>query len=163
AAAVLGISGFTSTPSNGSTANANLLPITLDKVTYAAMMQNSTTDQFTFTPGNYTYPLASGAANGVSNGPDGITESRLYPRSNGYQGNWGTIKIGVANNSTATLSSQIEYGITPAQLATYPGGVIQPDPTTGTIQFGGNPGISSGVKFALTSIIGKPVVIPIFD
>jgi hypothetical protein len=163
AAAVLGVSGFTSTPEGGGTANANLFPITLDKVTYAAMMANSTTDQFTFTPGNYTYPLAVGAPNGVSAGPDGITESRLYPVSNGYPGNWGTVKIGVADNSTATLYSQIQYGVTPAQLATYPGGVLQPDPTTGTIQLGGNPGISSGLKDALVSIIGKPVMIPIFD
>jgi hypothetical protein len=163
AAAVLGISGFTSTPSNGSSANANVLPITLDKSTYAAMIQGLTTDQYTFTPGNYTYPLANGAANGVSAGPDGITESRLYPVIGGYPGNWGTVKIGVSNNSTSTIGAQIEYGITAAQLATYPGGVLQPDPTTGTIQLQGNPGISSGLKAYLQTIIGKPVRIPIYD
>jgi hypothetical protein len=163
AAAVLGISGFTSTPSDGSTSNANLLPITLDTTTYAAMLQGTTTDQYTFTPGNYSYPLASGAPNGVTSGADGLTESRLYPVGAGYPGNWGTLKIGVSDNSTSTLGAQIQYGITPAQLATYPGGVITPDPTTGTIQFGGNPGISSGLKDDLVSIIGKPVRIPIYD
>jgi Flp pilus assembly protein TadG len=161
-AALLGISGFSTTLTNGN-ANANLLPITLDKATYAAMIKNQTTDQYTFTKGNYTYPLAVGAPNGVTSGADGITESRLYPVGNGYPGNWGTIKVGVSNNSTSTIGAQIRYGITPAQMATYPGGVIQPDPTTGTIQFEGNPGISAGLKDDLTSIIGKPVRIPIFD
>jgi Flp pilus assembly protein TadG len=162
AAAVLGISGFSSS-NGGGTTNANLFPITLDKTTYAMMLQGQTTDSYTFTPGNYTYPLAVGAPNGVTNGADGKTESRLYPVGAGYPGNWGTIKIGVSDNSTATISAQIRYGITPAQLATYPGGVIQPDPTTGTIQFEGNPGISAGVKDDLTSIIGKPIRIPIYD
>jgi Flp pilus assembly protein TadG len=166
-AALLGISGF-STSSTSGNANANLLPITLDLVTYTKMMQGEqgnppTTDQYTFSAGNFTYPLAVGAPNGVSPGADRITESRLYPVGNGYPGNWGTIKVGVSDNSTSTIGAQIRYGITSAQLATYPGGVIQPDPTTGTIQFGGNPGISAGLKDDLTSIIGKPVRIPIFD
>jgi Flp pilus assembly protein TadG len=149
-AAVLGISGF-KTISSG--ANADLLPIVLDKATFNAMIRNQTTDQ-------YTYNLAT---NTVTAGPDGIAESKLYPVINGYPGNWGTIKVGVSDNSTSTIGQQIRYGITPAQLATYPGGVIQPDPTTGTIQFEGNPGISAGLKDDLTSIIGKPVRIPIFD
>jgi len=150
AAAVVGISGFQSV--DGST-NANLLPIVLDKATFAAMIQGQTTDQFAYNSGT----------NAVSNGADGITESKLYPVANGYPGNWGTIKIGVSDNSTATLSAQIRYGITPAQLATYPNGLLQPDPSTGTIQFEGNPGISAGLKDDLASIIGKPVRIPIFD
>jgi hypothetical protein len=131
--------------------------------TYAAMLQRGTTDQYTFTPGNYTYPLADGTPNGVTAGTDGLTESRLYPVGSGYRGNWDTIKVGVTDNSTSIVGAQIQYGITPQQLATYPGGVIQPDPTTGMIQFEGNPGISSGLKAALISIIGKPVRIPIYD
>jgi Flp pilus assembly protein TadG len=149
-AAVLGVSGFQAIDSYTS---ANLLPIVLDKNTFYSMIRSQTTDQYTY----------NSATNTVTARADGITESKLYPVANGYPGNWGTINVGVTNNSTSTLSAQIQYGITPAQLATYPGGVIQPDPTTGTIQFSGNPGISAGIKDALTSIIGKPVRIPIFD
>ena len=39
----------------------------------------------------------------VTSGPDGIAESTTYPVSGGLAGNWGTIKVGVSNNSTSTL------------------------------------------------------------
>lgn len=149
AATVVGVSGFKSTGS----ANAICLPIVLDKATFTAMIKGQTTDQYGYNAGSNT----------VTNGGDGIAESKLYPVSNGSPGNWGTIKIGVSNNSTSTLGAQIRYGITPAQLATYPSGTLQPDPATGHIVFEGNPGISAGIKDDLTSIIGKPVQIPIYD
>jgi Flp pilus assembly protein TadG len=137
--------------------NANLLPIVLDNVTYNLMITNdpSMTDQYGYDP----------TTNTVTNGADGIHESKLYPVASGSPGNWGTINVGVSNNSTSVLSAQIEYGITPAQLATYPGGVIQLDQTLTppSITFSGNPGISAGIKSALDSIIGKPVTIPIYD
>ena len=79
------------------------LPIVLDKATYAKMMKKETTDLYTYNP----------TTKSVTPGPDGITESKLYPVGAGYPGNWGTIKVGVNNNSTATLGSQIRYGIPP--------------------------------------------------
>jgi Flp pilus assembly protein TadG len=136
-------------------ANVNLLPIVLDLSTYQQMMAGTTTDQYTWDP----------TTNTVQSGPDGIYESKLYPVVSGLPGNWGTVQIGVTDNSTSTLSAQIQYGITPAQLATFPGGVIQLDPTLTppSITFTGNPGISAGIKSALDAIIGKPVSIPIYD
>jgi Flp pilus assembly protein TadG len=135
--------------------NASLLPIVLDKTTWQAMMAGTTTDQ-------YTYNVSTGT---VTSGPDGITESQLYPVGSGSPGNWGTIQVGVANNSTSILSSQIQNGITPAQLATFPNSTIALDSALNTpsITFGGNPGISAGIKSALTAIIGKPVVVPVYD
>src|SRR5262249_53388623 len=113
------------------------------------------TDQYAYNP----------ATNTVTPGTDGVYESVLYPVSSGNPGNWGTIKVGVDNNSTSTLGAQIRYGITPAQLATFPNGQIQLDPSTTppSIIFNGNPGISAGIKDDLESIIGKPVSIPIYD
>ncbi len=144
------ITGFSST-----TENANLLPIVLDQTTYNAMMAGTTTDQ-------YTYNTTTGQ---VTSGPDGVPESKLYPVKTGDPGNWGTVKIGVSNNSTSTLGAQIRYGITPAQLATFPNSTIQLDSslTPPSITFEGNPGISAGIKDDLASIIGKPVSIPIYD
>jgi Flp pilus assembly protein TadG len=135
--------------------NANLLPIVLDQTTYNAMMAGTTTDQYTYNPTTGT----------VTSGADGITESKLYPVASGSPGNWGTVNIGVSNNSTSILAAQIQNGITPAQLATFPGGVIQLDTTQTppSITFSGNPGISAGLASALDSIIGKPVTIPIYD
>jgi Flp pilus assembly protein TadG len=140
--------------SDGSS-NVNLLPIVLEKTNWQAMMDGLTVDQ-------YSYNLATGA---VTSGSDGVAESQLYPVRNGSPGNWGTIKVGVSNNSTSTLSSQIQYGITPQQMATFPGGVIALDSTKSppSYTFSGNPGISAGIKSALNAIIGKPVMVPIYD
>jgi Flp pilus assembly protein TadG len=143
--------------------NVNLLPIVLDQATYNNMITAGqtgnnppvATDQYTYNPTTKT----------VAAGPDGVYESVLYPVSAGDPGNWGTVKIGVSNNSTSTLAAQIQYGITPAQMATFPNGVIQLDPTLTppSITFNGNPGISAGIKSALESIIGNPVSVPIYD
>ena len=145
------ISGFQAVGS----LNANLLPIVLDKTTWQTMMAGESTDQYTYNSSNNT----------VTSGADGIYESQLYPVSSGSPGNWGTIKVGVSNNSTATLSAQIQYGITPGELATFPNSTIQLDSTQSppSITFSGNPGISAGIKSALQSIIGQPVAVPIYD
>jgi Flp pilus assembly protein TadG len=146
------ISGFKTVDSG---ANANLLPIVLDQTTYNAMIAGTTQDQYTWNPATQT----------VGSGADGVTESVLYPVGSGSPGNWGTINVGVSNNSTSTLSSQIQYGITPAQLATFPNSTISLDYTLTPpqITFSGNPGISAGIKSALEAIIGNPVTIPIYD
>jgi hypothetical protein len=149
------VSGFKASGSS----SANLLPIVLDKVTWQAMMNATSpsngTDQYTYNTSNNT----------VTSGADGVYESLLYPVSSGSPGNWGTINVGVSSNSTSTLGAQIRYGITPAQLATYPNSTIQLDSTQTppSITFSGDPGISAGIKDDLTAIIGKPVVVPIYD
>jgi Flp pilus assembly protein TadG len=137
--------------------NPYLLPIVMHQDSYNKMISSTTT-----TSDQYTYNEATKT---VTSGADGIEESLLYPVSTGNAGNWGTIKVGVSNNSTSTLGSQIRYGITPSQLATYPDSTIQLSNSTNppSITFGGNPGISSGIKDDLTSIIGRPVVLPIYD
>jgi Flp pilus assembly protein TadG len=149
------VSGFKASGSS----SANLLPIVLDKVTWQAMMNATSPSNGT---DQYKYDTSSGT---VTSGPDGVYESLLYPVSSGSPGNWGTINVGVSNNSTSILGAQIRYGITPAQLATYPNSTIKVDDTLSppSITFSGNPGISAGIKDDLEAIIGKPVVVPIYD
>jgi Flp pilus assembly protein TadG len=134
--------------------SASLLPIALDKTDWTNMMTGQSTDQYAYNAGSNT----------VSNGPDGIYEAQMYPLS-GLPGNDGTIKVGVSNNSTSTLSAQISSGISASQLATYPNSTIQLDSTLSppSITFQGNPGLSAAIKTALTSIIGQPVAVPIYD
>jgi Flp pilus assembly protein TadG len=137
-------------------ANAYLVPIVLDKPTWQAMMAGTTTDNYSYNPSTNT--VTSGVG-------DNVHESQLYPVGSGSPGNWGTINVGVFSNSTSTVGDQIRNGITPAQLATYPNSTIQLDSTLDppSITFSGNPGLSAGIKSDLTDIIGKPVVIPIYD
>ena len=136
--------------------NVNLLPIVLDTTTYTAMINRTTADQYFYCPPPNPY---------VSAGADGVPESQLFPVGTGSPGNWGTINVGVSNNSTATLVSQIQSGITPAQMATYSGSKIQLNTSLSpaSITFGGNPGISAGIQSALTSQIGNTKVIGIYD
>jgi Flp pilus assembly protein TadG len=135
--------------------SVNLLPFVLDSSTYTSMINRTTTDQ-------YTYNSTSGT---VSSGSDGVPESQLYPVSGGNPGNWGTIKVGVTNNSTSTLSSQIQNGISPSQLATFSDSKIQLGSGSNppSITFSGNPGISAGIKSALDSRIGKTGYIGVYD
>jgi hypothetical protein len=148
-AAVMTMSGFQR--GDGST-SVNCLPIVLDQTTATNMFNGATTDLYSY----------NSASNSVSSGSDGVTESRAYPVSNGSPGNWGTVKIGVNNNSTSTLKSQISGGITPSQMATFADGVFKLD-GTGSLVLDGNPGISAGIKGALTDIIGQPRWMPVYD
>jgi Flp pilus assembly protein TadG len=140
---------------NANNQPVHLLPIVLDVNTYNAMVAGTTTDEFTW----------NDATKAIADGGDGVTESRLYPVRSGNPGNWGTVNIGVTANSTSVLGDQIRYGITPAQLATFPNGRIELDRTKSPpqITFSGDPGISAGIKDDLEAIRGRPVFIPIYD
>lgn len=135
--------------------NAKVLPIALDSTSYANMMSGLTGDQ-------YSYNSTTGA---VTSGADGIKENMLYPVTAGLGGNWGTVDIGVTSNSTQTLASQVQNGLTPSQLASFPGGQVLLDPSTysSSVTLNGNPGISAGIQSVLLSKIGQVVAIPIYS
>jgi Flp pilus assembly protein TadG len=91
-----------------------------------------------------------------------VTEANLYPDSTSLPaGNRGTVDIGSPNNSTADISRQIRYGVSPSDLA-YLGGTLALN-DAGVLYLNGDTGISAGVKDDLASIIGKPRIIPIFS
>jgi hypothetical protein len=97
----------------------------------------------------------------VTIGGDGIKEVNLFPQGTGSSGNRGTVDIGSSNNSTSDIARQIVDGITPADLAHHGGELTFDD--DGELHLNGDTGISAGVKDQLTSIIGKPRIIPIFN
>lgn len=145
------VGGFQSV--NGS--RPALLPIVIEKAAYDRMMRGETGDSYTFTSSNDNPP----SPNGVSDGPDGVKESVAYPVKDGLSGNWGTINFGVSSNSTSILGAQIRYGMTVDQLSReYPSGIA-----TVPHRFSANTGISAGIKDDLTSIIGKPVTVAIYN
>jgi Flp pilus assembly protein TadG len=148
AAIVTNFTGF-QMPADGSA--LNILPFALDQQTWNSLMQGSGPDQWTYNASN----------NSVSAGPDGVLEANLFPQGTGSPGNRGTVNIGTNNNSTAHLNSQILNGLTASDLAPY-GGQLTLD-GNGQLILDGNPGISAGVKSALTTIEGAPRVIPIFS
>ena len=128
------ISGFQAVGS----LNASLLPIVLDKTTWQTMMTGQSTDQYTYNSSNNT----------VTSGADGIYESQLYPVSSGSPGNWGTIKVGVSNNSTSVLRPRSSTGSRrpnwrPTRTARSSSTRRQSPPS---MTFSGNPGISAGIK-----------------
>jgi hypothetical protein len=126
-----------------------MIPIALSSTTYDAMLSKLTTDNYTFKPKTAQ----------VLGGPDGLYESSLYPVSSGA-GNWGTLRVGVNNNGTPTLASQIQKGLTTDDIRASFGCSMQLNPT---LQSPGNPGVSLGLKPALQSLVGKTVIVPIYD
>ncbi len=148
--------------------NVMLLPIAVDVNTWQAFVDGTLKygDGYTYNPDPGT----------VVAGADDIPELNIYPGGGGNQGgagngggsikltpgNWGTVNIGVTNNSTATLGAQIRYGITPEQMAMYPDSELKLD-SSGELELGGNPGISAGIKDDLDAIIGQTRTIPLYS
>jgi hypothetical protein len=146
AALISGFRGFTA-PADGS--NLDILPFALDEQTWNNLPAQGSD--------NYSYIASSKT---VGSGGDGIREVNLFPQGTGSPGNRGTVDIGSNNNSTADIARQILYGISASDLAHH-GGSLEFD-SNGELHLNGDTGISAGVKDELTSIIGKPRIIPIF-
>lgn len=144
-----GIVGYRVTDSTG---NAELLPFALIDSAWTGLL----TGQWT-TGDHYSYDKATGT---VTPGSDGIPELNLYPGAGPTQlppGNYGTVDIGSQNNSSADIARQIVYGVNQSDLDALGGELMIPS------WLNGDTGLSAGFKDELTSIIGLPRAIPIFD
>lgn len=144
-----GVTGFRVTDNTGP---AGLVPFALHVDAWERLITQ------TFTMGdNYTWDEATQT---VVPGPDGIPELNVYPGGGADRlpaGNFGTIDIGAANNSTQDLSRQIRDGINADDLAAL-GGEFNV-PTT----VDGDTGLSAGIEDDLMSIIGQARTIPLFN
>ncbi len=106
----------------------------------------------------------------VSSGSDGKRELKMFPEkqknkgkgSGIVPGNFGTVDLGSAGNSTAELRRQIREGPSAADLEHY-GGELKLDPDSGTLSVGGDPGVSAGMKDALNDIIGQPRTVLLYS
>jgi len=136
-------------PPGGS--NINVLPYALDWDTWAALLAGNAADKWRWNKETKT----------ITAGSDGVLEVNLFPQGTGSPGNRGTVDIGSSNNSTADITRQILYGISPADLA-YHGGSLEFN-EDGEIDLNGDTGISAGAKDELTAIMGEPRLIPIFS
>ncbi len=97
----------------------------------------------------------------VVSGHDFVPEVELYAERNGSAGNFGTVRIGRANNSTSHLSDQILHGMTSEDME-YHGGELRFD-ENGVMTLPGEPGISASIRSDFEQIVGETRVIPIFD
>jgi hypothetical protein len=97
----------------------------------------------------------------VLSGGDFVPEVKLYAESNGAAGNFGTVRIGHANNSTSYLSDQILHGMSAADME-YHGGELRFD-ANGHLMLSGEPGISASIRRDFQAIVGQPRIIPIYD
>jgi hypothetical protein len=139
-----GISGFRPTSKTG---NTSLIPFAVDVDVWGQLMDGKLgTDDWTVDP----------KANRVTSGGDGTLELNFYPSATGSSGNFGTLEIGDPNNGIGEISSQIVSGISEADLA-FEGGEF------GVGSCPGDPGVSGGLKHALSQVIGKPCSIALYD
>ncbi len=147
------IQGFNSSTSR----NTSLIPMALSSDVYNQMISKQTSDDYSCYSGSSSSSGGcsssgcsggshssgcGGGSNTITLGSDGICESNLYPNRTG-SGNWGTVRIGVSNNGTSTLSAQIANGVSTDVMAPMYGSSMALNPT---LTFSGNPGISLGIK-----------------
>jgi Flp pilus assembly protein TadG len=135
------VSGF-KPPSDGS--NLGILPFALDELTWDALMAGTGTDIWTVDP----------ETKQVTSGSDGIKEVNIFPQNTGASGNSGTINIGTSNNGTPNLIRQIENGLSASDIDALPNKQFALD-ENGILILPGNPGISAGMKGALSNVV-KP-------
>jgi hypothetical protein len=91
---------------------------------------------------------------------DGDTVT-LFPDSTNSPGNFGTVDIGNPNNSTAHIERQIIEGISAADMAYHPNGVVELG-QSGDLFLNGETGISAGCKDELLDIREEARMIPIY-
>jgi len=147
------IAGFTPSADGG---NAGVLPITLSVDAWNNLLNG------TFTSGdNYGHDADSQT---VSAGADGIRELNLYPGGGTGQlppGNFGTLDIGDASNSTADIARQIVEGLSPQDIIDLGKDLVLG--SDGTLPLNGDTGLSAGFEDELQAIIGQPRTIPLFS
>jgi len=82
-------------------------------------------------------------------------------------GNWGTVDIGPANNSTSDLRDQILNGLSQSDLdALYNDGRISSNEYIDAgdeIWLNADPGLSSGIKSAVQAVHGTTRLVPLYD
>lgn len=102
----------------------------------------------------------------VGAGADGAREQRLFPDSlqggGIVPGNFGTLNIGPPNLGAPDLLRQIEQGVSAADLSYY-GGELALSPASGTLQLGGDTGVTAPIFSSAQTIIGKPITVFLYD
>lgn len=139
-------------PSDGG--DLQILPYALDLGTWNNLVNGNSSDNFKW----------NATSKAVESGADGWVEVNLFPQGTGSPGNRGTVDIGGSNNSTSDIARQIVHGISPEDMTAFQatGRQLEFD-ANGKLYLNGDTGISAGVKDELTSIIGQPRIIPIFE
>jgi hypothetical protein len=127
------------------------LPITLEEETWNRVLSGEmTSDNWAWDPESQT----------VAAGADDISEAMLFPERNDSPGNFGTLSIGANTNSTRRISRQIRDGLSYGDLEYYGGELKLGD--NGTLELGGDTGISDAIKDDLAAIIGQPRIMPVY-
>jgi hypothetical protein len=154
AALMDGIDGFRVTDETG---NAGILPMALRYQAWLDLLAGTLSNG-----DNYSYDPDTG---NVSSGSDNIQELNVYPGGSPpafliTPGNFGKVNIGAPNNSVADFRRQIREGIS-AQDLSYHGGELSFG-DDGTLELGGEPGLSAAVQSDLQAIIGQTRALPLF-
>ena len=136
-------------PGDGS--NLPILPLALDANAWHDLSHGTTPDEWSWD-----------SENGVATAaPDGTHEVNLFPQDTDSPGNFGMIDIGSSSNSTSDAVTMILDGATSTDMD-YHGGILGLD-ANGELVLGGDPGLSSGIKDALTQIVGQTRIVGLYS
>lgn len=157
------VTGFRVTSNTG---NATLLPFVVHEDDWAQLQAGNGNDNWAYSSvSNSSSPYCSNSSSNVSAGPDQIREINMFPQQTTGNhitpGNFGTVNLNANNNSASTLRRLIREGPNQADMATL-GGSIELDPVSGTLDLGGDPGMTASMQLALADIIGQPRTIMLY-
>ncbi len=109
---------------------------------------------------NWNSPLLSGS---VSTGPNGLPQLQVYPNGTNTPGSFGLIDTGPPSNSTPAFQSWIDNGSTPNDINYLNNNNLLPVSPSSPKAWKAGPGMKSSLLSAFQSVMGEPILIPLFQ
>lgn len=129
--------------------DAHILPVALDVNVWS-----------NYASGNLTSAWVSGS---YTTGSNGLPQLQVYPFSTDTPGSFGLIDIGTPSNSTPAFESWIDDGSTPNDINYLLSNNLLPVSPSAPEPWKVGPGMKSALLSSFESVIGEPVLIPLFQ
>lgn len=129
--------------------NAHILPVALDMYVWA-----------NFLAGNTSSAWLTGV---TSTGPNGAWQLQVYPTSTNTPGSFGLIDVGVPSNNVPAFRNWIDDGSTPNDITYLLNNNLLPVSVSAPEQWKCGPGLKSTLVSNFESVMGEPLLIPIFQ
>jgi hypothetical protein len=129
--------------------NAHILPVALDMYVWANFLSDNTSSAW-----------LSGV---TSTGSNGALQLQVYPTGTNTPGSFGLIDVGQPSNSVPAFRNWIDDGSTPNDISYLLSHSLLPVSVSSPAQWKVGPGLKSTLESNFASVIGEPLLIPIFQ
>jgi Flp pilus assembly protein TadG len=129
--------------------DAQILPVALDMNVWT-----------NYANSNWSSPYLSGS---VTTGPNGLPQLQVYPTGTNTPGSFGLVDTGTPSNSTPAFESWIDNGSTPNDINYLNSNNLLPVSPSAPKAWKAGPGLKSALLSSFQSVMGEPVLIPLFQ